>query len=368
MLPALSGLIGRITKGKEFGIDFNALACAAGNVAGGVSMYAPAQFCEGFGTPGYVYAPWIARALAPAIDALGMDGVRLAYLALCLPAMLLLLWLGFAKPLGDLRWRERAPMLALLTGGALASGNISYVLHGLIALAALALPRGRILFILAVAAACVLKPLYGVFLALLLLEYRPIWRRLLTGAWAGVLCAGAGVGAMLIPDPELAGWRAMFDSAVMDKLEQAIGFFGWWAYFRLPDWPMAMYAGYVVFALAMIGAAFALAERAKLGVWERVAFGLGLGALLNPRLMDYDLLLIGLAPLAAVVAARRVNEAFGAEVWGAVLIGCGAALLFNVIDMTPLGMHLAPLIFSLVILYAGARVTLGRTQTAPAGA
>ena len=54
MLPALSGLIGRITKGKEFGIDFNALACAAGNVAGGVSMYAPAQFCEGFGTPGYV--------------------------------------------------------------------------------------------------------------------------------------------------------------------------------------------------------------------------------------------------------------------------------------------------------------------------
>lgn len=348
--PALSGLLGRLLKESAWLNDWNALVCGAIHANAGVALYGTE--CEGIRGAPYVYAPWVARALAPVLDAIGQSALNLIYAPLLAASMLLLAWMGFVRPLAGSDWRDRIPFLALLTGSALACGNISYPLHGLIAAAALFLPRRRVLFIAAVAAACAVKPMFATFLCVLLLEERPLHRRVLTGLWAGLVCVGIAAAIIWFAGAERALWTASIEVTVLDQLSQSVGFFGWWTYFGAPP-NLAMYAAYILYAAAMLSAAYFIVERGALDTTARIAFGLGLAGLLNPRLMDYDLLLLAPAPVLAAAALRTLAPAQARLLWTLAAFACAAALLLNLADMVPLGLHLAPPIFAALIVVAG---------------
>ncbi|MDX2275997.1 MAG: hypothetical protein NW206_11165 [Hyphomonadaceae bacterium] len=359
-IPALSGLIGRLTKQSAWLNDWNAVVCGGLRAAARQPFFGAESLCTDFRAAPFVYPGWVARAAAPLVEALGVTGADLAYAALLAPAMAFLFWLGFLRALPNADWRDRMPVLALITGSAAACGNISYPLHALIALAALTLPRGRLFFIAAVAAACAVKPFFATFLVLLLLEQRPLWRRLLDGAWSGALCIGVAAFA-IYADPEYAAWSATVNATVLEQLEQSVGFFGWWRFFGAPAAPIPMFAAYALYAAALILAALAIAKHLD---WRaRLAFGLGLAALLNPRLMDYDLFLLAPAPVLAAAALRAHWPAASALLWGGVFFTCVGALVLNAADQVPLGLHLGTLLLALIVLCAGIGAMRPRAST-----
>jgi hypothetical protein len=351
-IPALSGLIGRLAKQSAWLNDWNAVVCGGLNALTGAPLYGADAACPDLRAAPYVYPGWIARASAPAVETLGVDALNLAYALILAPAMLFLIWLGFLRKLPGADWRDRMPVLALITGSAAACGNISYPVHALIALAALTLPRGRLIFIAALIGACAIKPFFATFLIVLLLEQRALGRRLLDMAWAGAACAGVAAFAVFA-DPEHAAWAATVQATVLDQLAQSVGFFGWWRFFGAPTNTLWMGAAFAVYALALILAAWTLAERCKFDARARLAIALGVAGLLNPRLMDYDLLLLAPAPVLAAAAIRSYAPEAGAWLWCALFFTCVGALVLNAADLVPLGLHVGALLLAAVVLCAG---------------
>lgn len=306
-LPVWSSLLGRLIKGKWWLNDFDALICGADHMRRGLSPYGLHPVCEGIKPAPFVYPPSVGEFFAPLTGWLSFDALRLLYGLVLAAAVGLSLWYALAKPFAGMSLRLRVLGCAVLTGSSIASGNISLVLHALILLSALFVNRHRWPFVLTVALAACLKPVMLTYLVVLLFQNRKYLSRAaftLAGAalgLAGFALTAQGSGALH------AEWLQRMDQIVLTQ-QPGISFFAWASVFGGgPDSGVWL----ILLGLYMLGltlGGWLLAETAGLDDDQRVLLGLGLALLLNPRLMDYDILILG--PFLALMAlsARHAGD------------------------------------------------------------
>jgi len=307
-LPLISGLLGRLLKQKPWFVDFDAIACAGQTLSQGGNPYSLSPACEGLRPAVFVYAPMIAEGLSATIAFMGLDGFRVAYV---------LMWLMALAGIGLYVWRQnpedgrlKLPLFALLTGGSLASGNIALLLHGLILGAALCLPKRATPFIVAVTLAALIKPTLLTYLIVLVYLDKPLIWRLRTLA-TGVISGLGAYGLMALKQGPLhSHWHQALDQVVLSQ-QPGISFFSWIAATGLPHDALPSLIGLGLFMALLSLAGLALAEMGRCSPAQRLAIGLGMAQLLNPRLMDYDLLLI--IPLLVTVLSLSQNLS---RTWG----------------------------------------------------
>ncbi len=303
LFPVVTGLSAKLTGHNWIFMDADAVVCAARNVSLSLSPYAAAP-CPGLAPAPYVYAPQVAQVLAPVVETFGARTVRDIYvIAGLLPAILFLLWFALIKPFPGVAQPYRWLAFVALSPMTFACANIGIVMHTAVLLSLLT--KRRWVFVAAVLACVYLKPTFLGYLLILLMQDRP-WRSCLrdfiVAAGLGVIVAGlmwldAGAGA--------AAWvAALHGVAVQDQPG-----LGW---FALTDW-ISIAAGTPLslglalgFVAVMAASAIVIARRGGWSADERLALGMGLAALMTPRLMDYDMVLI---PLAAALLISRSRSA-----------------------------------------------------------
>lgn len=352
-LPLISGLLGRLIKQKPWFVDFDAIACAGITLSQGGNPYSLSPACEGLRPAVFVYAPVIAESLSAVVMFMGLEGFRAAYILLWLMS---LTGIGFyVWKSNDQDWRLKLPVFALLTGGSLASGNIALLLHGLILAAALTLPRRVSPFILAVTVAALIKPTLLTYLIVLAYLDKPLRWRIGTLA-AGTLSGLAGYALISTGHSDLhSHWHTALDQVVLSQ-QPGISFFSWIDAAGLGHTALPALIGLGLFMITLSLSGLALAELGRVGPSGRLAIGLGMAQLLNPRLMDYDLLLV--IPL--LVTAVSLSQATG-RTWArySLLTLNGfmtSVLILNMLDAPPV-MPVPLGVFGLslmVIIQAGA--------------
>ncbi|UDF04623.1 hypothetical protein [Asticcacaulis sp. AND118] len=328
-LPLLAGLTGRAVKNKPWFMDYEAVACGGLTLIRGGNPYDLTPACAGMKPAVFVYSPPVAEALAHILMQVGAEGFRLIYMGLWLTALLALMIYALIHALPEVDIRFKLPVFALLTGGTLASGNIAILLHGLVLAGALVLPRRVTPFILCVCVAAAVKPTLLTYLIVLAYLDKPaLWRAVLIAASSA---AGLGFSLFLLNhhSPLADQWHATIDQIVLTE-QPGIGYFAWIDGLGLEAATPAALALLPVLMIALSVAGLAIAELGHLKSGERLALGLGMAQLLNPRLMDYDLL--PLIPLAALIVALGPQIGRG---WGT---GMGVAL--TALSATVLGLNL----------------------------
>lgn len=291
-MPVWSSLLGRLLKGKWWFNDFDALICGADHLRRGLSPYSLAPVCEGLNPAPYVYAPQVGQAFAPLLDALGFSGLKALY------AIALLAVLGFTFWFILIRKWPRIPLIwrllgfGILTGSSIASGNIGLMLHGLILIAALNLHRSVLPFVLMVLLAACIKPFLLTYMIVLMFTEQPLRTRLLQTAAASLTGAGL-VAALLLSAPYAAEWSALRDSIVAQE-QSGMSWFSWMNALGLDTYAPLSLGGLVVYLALTTLCGLSIAERSGASRTERILIGLTFALLLNPRLMDYDLLLMPL--------------------------------------------------------------------------
>lgn len=331
-LPLISGLLGRLIKQKPWFVDFDAIACAGMTLSQGGNPYSLSPACEGLRPAVFVYAPVIAESLSAIILFMGLEGFRATYA---------LLWFAALTGIGvyiwksnDQDWRLKLPVFALLTGGSLASGNIALLLHGLILAAALSLPKRATPFIITVTLAALIKPTLLTYLIVLVYLDKPLRWRIGTLA-AGTITGLAGYVLISTGNSDLhTHWHTALDQVVLSQ-QPGISFFSWIDATGLNHTAPLSLIGLGLFMVILSLSGLALAELGKVGPSGRLAIGLGMAQLLNPRLMDYDLLLV--IPL--LVTAVSLSQATG-QTWARysllTLNGLMASvLILNMLDAPP---------------------------------
>lgn len=352
LLPIVGYLVSRIKRGRWWFHDWDALVCAAHSASRGQSPYGPPLPCGALHPTPFVYAPLVGRAFAPVANAI-LGTSHLVCLVLIVPSIAFLLWYAVRKPVPDAPWQLRVMSLAAMGGSVFACGNVGLMLHALIVAAALILKRSRLPFIVAVLFAAAVKPVFLTCLIVLLYENRPARDRLITGTIAGAAGLLVVAAVALTPDPLSDAWHAAMNSVIMTE-QPGIGFFAFAHFLGLsPLQPLSLCL-LAVFTTAIMLAGLALAEGRRLCDSQRLVLGLGVAQLLNPRMMDYDMML--LAPTIAVVVmqaqplGRRLYTIAGG-VFVATLTG---AVVINVFEIEHI--HRAPVsifIYCLVLLAVG---------------
>lgn len=351
LFPVLGAVISRLSKHRHLLNDYDALACGAWSLARGLSPYARHPACPGLDPAAFVYAPQVGWAFGPFIDAFGLEGSRWVWLVPLVPAMGLLVWYALFKAMPRAPYPLRLMTLAAIAGSMVTCGNAGFVLNGLIVLCALNLKRSPYPFILAVLLATVIKPVMLTWLFVLLCDDRP-WRSRIVGTGAVAVSGLALVGAvMMTAGPLTPQWHALIATILHEQ--PGVGFFSYSNLIGLdPASPvtiglLAMFMG----VLALSG--LVVAEGAGLSYDERIVLGIGVAQLLNPRLMDYDMLT--LAPFAALLVMLARDFGQRAFVWisgifAGTLISC---VVTNMVELPVL--HRAPVT---VFVYCGMTVAL----------
>lgn len=290
-LPLSGGIIGRIVKDRPWLIDYDAYACAAETIGRGLSPYSLHPACAGLHPTPYVYAPQIAESLWPVISFMGHGPAKLFYMLAIFAALLYIGWVGMLKTFPKAPPLLRIPVYAVLTGSSLASGNIAIILHALILLGLFQMDKRRWPFVAAVIFAALFKPMMLTCLLVLLYQDRPFLSRLRYGIGAGLL--GTGVcAALLLGAGEWSGaWHASINQIVLSE-QPGIGFFSWlrWLGIDSTSRLSLVFAGLYMSLLSLMG--LFMVEFGRMNADERLIFGLGVAQLVNPRLMDYDILYI----------------------------------------------------------------------------
>jgi dolichol-phosphate mannosyltransferase len=366
-LPLSVALISRLFNGYWWWNDFDAIACAGAQAQHGLPMYAVGAACVGLKPAAFVYAPMVARATAALLAVFGLTQLKALYVAVYVAASAWLGWALFRAPSIDVAPRDRIAGLGLITGGVIACGNIAILCHALVLGALLAFPRRRLPFITAVARAAAIKPVFGVYLVVLLLDRAPLKTRALQSA-LGLLAVGGVIAAsFLTAGPDAAAWRAALDQVVLTG-RPGVGFLGWVAPLGLSGLP-AM-AGYALFAGVLILAAHQLTRRAGLTAAQTTLVAVGAAQLLNPRLMGYDLQM--LAPALAILIAADARLGLGARpgsrlgtrsvLWAI----CIASCVLGCLSQVSIAAALAPPAIALTIIAAGVAAELtARRDAAP---
>ncbi|WKL56834.1 hypothetical protein Q1W73_14340 [Asticcacaulis sp. ZE23SCel15] len=354
--PLIGGLIGRVIKERPWLVDFDALACAGVNMTRDLSPYAIKPFCEGMKATPYVYAPQIAGVFGHMIEALSYDLLRLSYVLALAIALGFIGWVGMVKAMPHAPNALRIPVYAILTGGSIASGNIGILLHAIILLCALQLDKHRWPFILAVIFGAFFKPTLMTYFIVLLYQDRPMKSRLATGFAAGIAGILAYLALIKSAGPLSDEWRASLDQIVMTE-QPGIGFFSWmpWIGLEPSSTPSLILAALFMVTVAALG--FAMAHWGKITAFERIMLGLGVAQLLNPRLMDYDILYIAPAVVLMATMSRHLGlRQYQAVTWG-LLIMCASILLINNWDANALPIiPMSGLGITLLMLWVGSQI------------
>ena len=334
--------------------DFDAVICAGQRFAHHLPVYAAHPACAGLQPADFVYPPQVAWLAAPLAAHADPQALRLGFALVQAVACLWLGWLMLVRPLPHLSRRARIPALGLVDGGIIVCGNLAIACHALVAASLLVLKKSRWLFIAAVAAVSVLKPVYATYLVVLLLDAAP-WRVRLTRTVAGVLALAALAGVIWATGgSELAAWKDALNRMVVHG-KPGGGLVGLFAVLGLPTDGPAPLLAFGAFAGLMTVAGLAIAE-ARDGAFsadERWLFGLGLAQLINPRPMGYDLLVM--APLLAITGLAAgdlspVAQAF-ARRW--MLLACLAFWTLTNVFMGSTAAVVAPPLLSLGVLAVG---------------
>ena len=361
LFPLVSGVIGHLI-GRLHGtfMDVDAVLCAAQAEAVGASPYGVLP-CSGPAPSAYVYAPQVAAGFVPLIHALGVAGVRWAYiLFLFFPALALLLWYALRRPVDGVDWRVRMLAVSGLAPMVFCSGNFGVVMHALVISSLLFCSRRRWVFVAVVLLCVVIKPTFLMYLLVPLFEARP-WRQ----RWVALAVSGAAGFAVLVvtaltAGPLAAQWRQALGSVAL-RDQPGLGWLALTTWLHMvPDAPVTLVLT-LVFMASMAACGVAIAEAAGLDDGERRVLALGLVPLLTPRLMDYDML--ALVPCMALL--MRVLPVLGRRIYcynmsWLFVGGLGLGIVTNLLHLSrqwPRS-QVAMALFCLVVLAGGARLAL----------
>jgi hypothetical protein len=342
--PTLAGLAGRALKGGWWLNDFDAVACAAWRSAHDLPLYAQGLACPGGRPAAYVYAPQWAWMLAPWADEATITPLRAAYGCAYLMIMAWMAWALFWRETPGASRRDRAPLLALSSGSAVACGNLAGPCHAAVLAAGLAgWSWGLIPVILAVAA---LKPVYLTYLLIFLYADAP-WRQRAVKLGAGIAGATA-LGALIVltGGTEIEAWRASLSAVVVDQ-QTGVGFLDAVARLGQRAGDPAVIGLWCVFAGLLSLSGLALVEVRRAPPEARLMVALAIAQLCNPRLMDYDLVM--LAGGVAVIADGRPRLQ-------AIMLGvCSLCLVLSLADQTAIAIRLGPALLAGLVLIEGWR-------------
>ena len=355
-LPLLSGVVSRLTKGRDWFGDYGAVACGAEKWLQGAAIYDQELACPGVHGVVYVYHPWVAQAFAAPLAAFGQQTMLWIYAALFAFACLALIWIMVGRSEGGPK-AERSRFAAFLTGSAIYWGNIAVPLFALVGVIGVGLKKRPSLLVLAIALAAIVKPLFLTFCAVFALREWPAWRRAVYALVTVALGAAPTLYFLQTGGALAAEWRALLEYFVyVDRPGDA--FFGWLTAIGQPIATPGASIMYLTFAGVMTLAGVVLAEALELDADARVLLGLSLGVLLLPRLMPQDFWLLG--PGFVALAATWTNAVWLRRV---VLGVCVLALIGNLGDLADYTTRIATLVLALTLLIAAG---FALTRTSPA--
>ncbi|MFZ4122014.1 MAG: hypothetical protein ACOYKM_10165 [Caulobacterales bacterium] len=355
-LPLLKGLVNRTLEGgRSFADDFEAVLCAGRNALAGAVYYGEAGTCADISHTPYVYLPWVAEGAGRAIGVLGETGFQLAYAVIYAALAAFMLFCVFVSRLAPGRFAERILFLGLITGSALALGNVAIPLHALILGGALLVTTSVLPLALAIGLAGAVKPLLLTFGVVFLLAPISWPRKILGGVAALAIALPPWVLSLQAGGPQIDAWLAVTREMAVD-VAPGDGFWGWLALFGVPGTEPTAIVAYLVFALALVGCGWAVAANGGLSARERVWLGLAVGVLIIPRLMAIDVFLLAPGLLALLVAARdRATSSFQTASW-LVVGGAALGLLLDLVDAGDYAVKIALLAFCLAIVWVGVRL------------
>ncbi len=354
LFPVLAGAFVRLTHHGWVLMDIDAVVCAAHTSGQGLSPYL-IHSCPGLAPASYVYAPQVAAALAPLVDAIGPATTRLIYVVgLLVPATACLIWFALIRKSG-LSTAYRWLAFSALTPMAFCCGNVGLVMHAGILVSRL-WSRRRWPFVVTVVLCAAVKPTFLAYLIVLLFEDRA-WRLRLRDFAVAATTGVAMVGAVFA----YAGvygdaWRTALHAIALHD-QPGLGWLALTAWLGIPAGSIQMLIVTALFMAAMLGAGLAIAKWGDLDSEARWLLGFGIAPLLTPRLMDYDMLLI--VPFAALLmqvsqkAGQRFQRLSGWLFTTVLLVGIAANMLeFKAWHRT----HIAMFLFASLTLVLGAHL------------
>lgn len=341
-LSTLAGLIGRGLKGGWWLNDFDAVACAAWRVAHHMPLYAEGLACPGGRPAAYVYLPQLAWALSPLAGGPDVSTLRLAYGLAYGALMAWMFWVLFLRPAPDAPPRDRAPVMAMCKGSAISCGNIAGPCHAVV----LAVGGASWAMIPVVLGVALIKPVYLTYLLIFVYAAEP-WR--VRGAKLAVGLAGAGLAAVWVVatgGSEIAVWRDALARVVIGQ-QTGVGFLDDVAHLGLRGGNVATQILWLGFAGVMALSGLVIAETRRLESRSRFLLALAVAQICNPRLMDYDLVLMagGLA-----VVASGAPQGRRAVFWIGIV-----CLALSLAEQTALAIRLGPALLALLLVVAGVR-------------
>lgn len=354
LIPFLSGLIGRLIKGRLYsGNDFETIMCGGALGARGESRYAiPGEFhCVEYDVQAsFIYLPWTGDVAHTAVLWLGPGMVHAIWAGIFFLAIGVAIYVPFFSKMPFASVRERLPFACLLTGSVIYWGNIAGLVYGLFALAALVAPKRPLILFSVIIFAAAIKQVWLTGLVVFLLIDMAWWKRWAVGLSGAILGLAPTLWFVCNGAPsEVAAWYNVTRFMAMDEIVGG-GLLGWIAVFGLPtnaDWVILAWA---IFAAALTLAALGLAEHHKLTGQKRVWLGLSIATLVIPRLVSYEIFL--LAP--GIVIVLNVARETGAPklawwVYGA----CVTSVLLSIANLADY--EVVPVAFtcSLAVLWTG---------------
>ena len=360
-LPPVLGLVGRLIKGGWWLNDFDAVACGGWRLAHELPLYATGLACPGGRPAAYVYLPPVAQALAPLAYTPTVTGLRLVYGLAYAGLIAWLLYVQYGRTrLGRF---SPIPLLVLVTGSSISCGNLAAPCHAMVLAAALLRRRRSALLIAAILLAGLVKPVFLCYALIFLLDDAPV--RLRAQRILTTLALAAGLSALLVvrDGAALAEWRRSLDHVVFGW-QTGVGFLDDVAHVGLRADQFATQALWVGFAGVLALAGIAFAETRRLDGPGRLALAIALAQLCNPRLMDYDLIMLGPG---VVTIARWASPDLRQTLWRALIGMCGLFLVLNLAERTPLEIRLAPALLAAFVLAAAGLELRRRWLTSAVG-
>ncbi|MFT4075861.1 MAG: hypothetical protein QM647_10060 [Asticcacaulis sp.] len=306
LFPVVAGVIAKLKHHSWMYMDVDAVICAAravgiGHSAYGIVAHSPFNpVCPGLTPAAYVYAPQIARTLAPLVGLFGAHTLHDLYLVLLLaPATAFMLWFALIRTFPGVAPTYRWLAFAALSPMTFCCANIGIVMHATVVLSLVAFRNRKLPFIATVLACAYIKPSFLSYLIILLIQDRS-WLACARAFACTCLC---GVGVVWLSFIQAASMRSDWLATLRSVAIQEQPGLGW---FALAEWlgigtgtPLHAILTLAYMAVAA-GSGILIGSRFKWSDDERILIGLGTAVFLNPRLMDYDMII--LVPYAALLA------------------------------------------------------------------
>jgi hypothetical protein len=207
----------------------------------------------------------------------------------------------------------------------------------------------------AILTAALVKPVLLTYVLIFLLEDAPWIRR---AARIGTTLALAAVIALAVAatgGAEMETWRRSLDHVVFGW-QTGVGFLDDMARLglRAGQWPTQ--ALWAAFAGVLCLAGLSFVEARRLDDDARLWVAVALAQFANPRLMDYDLIMLGPG---IVGFAAWASPQLRLPLWRALLALCSVSLILNLAELTAAEIRIGPALLALFILVAAGLETRG---------